>query len=242
MHIRIDLEEVIDKIADALSSKKPYSVMRIGDGEIDVINGKVLGFTLWCHPGNNHVRQESAPFLVEQTRKAVAESDVIGIFEGDYWTYDALKAGNCDIEGKPEFFAFGNLHLCTRKKFVDTVFRNSRVALVGLSMPQYNNLVKSKIPDAKTIVYGGNCMIYTKLEYDGIINFLRSNIDNYDVALVSLGVWAEAVVGEVKRLGKAGIDFGHAADHQLIGEYPLNLEYDNLDDYYKNSKCPQCLK
>jgi len=242
MHIRVDLEEVIDKVADAIINKKPYSVIRLGDGEIDVVNGKVLGFPLWCHPGNNHCRQSAAPFLVEQTRRAVKESDMIGIFEGDYWTYDALKAGDCDIEGKPEFYAFGNLHLCTRKKFVDSVFRNSRVALVGLSMPKYNELVKSKIPNAKTIVYGGDCMIYTKQEYDGIVNFLRINVDNYDVVLVSLGVWSESVVAEAKRLGAVAIDFGHAADHQLIGEYPLNLQYNDIEEYYKNSKCPQCLK
>ena len=42
--------------------------------------------------------------------------------------------------------------------------------------------------------------------------------------------------------GKVGVDYGHAADHQNIGEYMINTEYDNIDDYYKNNKCPQCLK
>lgn len=240
---RVNLEDVITGIITACNEKKPFSVVRIGDGEINVLKGKIVGMAVWVHPGNNHCVKASAEFLVERTRRAVRNADCLGIFSGDKWTYEAMKIGNCEPKDRPEFYAFGNLHLVTRKNFVDEILRKKKLVLIGDSMQRYyNEVLKQKLPDVQAIVYTGKNLIYNKEDYNNIVNFLKENKDNFDVALISMGVWAEALVDEVKEMGKVGIDFGHAADHQLVGEYEINLKYDSINDYYKNSKCPVALK
>ncbi len=240
---RVNLEDIITDIINACNEKKPFSMIRLGDGEIEVLKGTMIGQALWVHPANNHCQKNSAQFLVDRTRQAVKNADCLGIFAGDKWTYDAMKKAGCEANDRPEFYAFGNIHLVTRKNFVDEVLKKRRLALVGNSMERWDKeILKQKIPNAQSIVSLGKNLIYTKEDYDNIVRFLKDNKDKYDVALISMGVWAEALVDEVKKLGKVGIDFGHAADHQIIGEYEINLKYDSIDDYYKNSKCPIALK
>ena len=241
--MRISLEQAIDSVINVVENKVPFSLIRIGDGEIDVLSGKPCNYDLWVYPGNNHCRRDSTSFLVEKTRDATKSADILGIFEGDIWTYEILKKIGCSYEDKPEVYAFGNLHLVTRKNFVDEILRKRSLLLVGNSMKRWGNeILKLKIPESKFIVYEGTTLIYTKEDFNSVIDFIKENLDSFEIALISMGVWAGSIIAEIKKMGKIGIDFGHAPDHMLIGEYEINTQYESIDEYYSHSKCPTCLK
>ncbi len=237
---RINFEESIDMIIGFIKNNQAASVVRLGDGEIDAVNGKPAQFNLWNYPGQNKCENKSAKFLKESIKEAIVTADMTGIFLNDCWTFAAINGANIPIP-KNIFYAFSNLHWVSRKRFVDEILRKKKLLLIGSIMNQWSKILKEKVPEAQITVFGGNSLIQNEAQCTAITEYAQSN-KNYDVALVSMGVWAGPICSAIKKAGKIGIDYGHAASHQNIGEYSINNQWANIDDYYKANKCPMCMK
>jgi len=238
---RLNRDQMFERILKSVAENRPFSLIRMGDGENVVLSGEIFKFYEWSYPGENRCIQGSYEYLRSGMVEAVKNCDLAGIFLGDTWTYDALaKAGAIN----PEFqaYAFCNLFMAGFKPFVDNIMRNKKLLLIGSSMGEYNDLLKSKIPEARTIAIYKDMVIRSKVHCDELYQKIDACLGDFEVALVSMGVWALPICDYLKKKGKIAIDYGHAASHQLIGEYEINLQYDDMDDYFKNSKCPICWK
>ena len=226
---RIDLPELITRLVDIANANKPFYMLRLGDCTVRILRGDPLKMTdPFAHPGGNFCDKESAEYLVNGMREAIDNVDMCGIFKNDADIFMGIESSGVKIP-LVRFHAFNNLLFACDKRFVDAILRTKKLLIINNRAAQYKKILDETLPESNSIVFPGDAALKNKSDCEKVLEFVRTA--DYEVAIVSMGMWADKILHEVKKAGKIGIDYGHALDHHIIGQYPINAEYDNMADY-----------
>ena len=212
-------DQLVDIIYDKIKTKTPFSLIRIGDGELAVLSQELvlsqnwLKKNIWWY-GNKSYCGITMPDL--KTRDifihSIKQANMIGVYCDDEFTNRIFSA--IDYKPKQHCYAFANVQLCYIKKFVN-LLRENPPLLIGRLAQQFANLLKR---DLNINVSG----IYTDINgIDDIpktIEYMK-NI-KHDWSLVSAGVNADIISPIMAReYGKVCIDYGQGMDTLLDSKY-----------------------
>jgi hypothetical protein len=212
--------EVEKQLNQALSEKKGFSVIRLGDGEIlalahDILvsseeinaNRRLKGMGGFKVP--NHEKRELLA-------KNLQEADVVGLPEARYPVYQRMF----NQVAVKHAFPLHTMNLTTslinyqinqETTFFHNVLENKRVLLVGNRSADGKEFFKKK---------GYNSIVGTvKVPGFDSVEKVMEEVDGYeyDVAFVSAGVAANILCVEMAKRDKVAIDFGHLLDWYLSG-------------------------
>ncbi|MGG6314418.1 GT-D fold domain-containing glycosyltransferase [Paenibacillus macerans] len=230
--VYLESQDLLEQIAVNLRSKKPFSLVRIGDGENLVLSqdtvwpmSKLLE-ERWAVKANNGQKGLSLPNLT--LRNAVATSirkaSVVGI----------LPAGDDSIKA-PDYL---------KRPLTDQVF-----AYYGLKPPLLChagvNRELALMPEFWTLLTGRRILIITReakklkarleqdpyslnvvealsfngwKQYKSTLEWIKAHPNSFDVALISCGVNAVVLAVRIAELtGKVALDFGKATNIILRG-------------------------
>lgn len=235
MRNRLDLgiEEVLDRIGEALRQEQPFSLVRIGDGENLVMAQEKLWplervlEERWAVKANKGHKGLTLPNL--ELRDAVVDSvrraDVVGILRhGD----ETIKApGYLKRELTDQIFDFYGLapaftcDACLNRKLATSerfwvLLRGKRILLVTRE-------VGAVQPVLESTKYGMN--IVQTIAFDGYhqmeetLAWIGSAAGSFDVALFSCGVNAVVLAQRTAELtGAVALDFGKAINIIVYGK------------------------
>ncbi|TLM98356.1 hypothetical protein FDZ73_23615, partial [bacterium] len=122
----IPLPQIVDRISDALINDKPFSLVRIGDGENIVLAQETalslewIGINVgWSHStGYCGIKLPNLPYR-DRMAEAVKNADIVGVFAGDDLTQRAFSA--LQIQPKVICQAFENVRMPMHKPFVELI-------------------------------------------------------------------------------------------------------------------------
>ncbi len=209
---------IVNQIADALAGHKPYSMVRIGDGEnIVMAQEKVLSLEwISSHVGWSHSAGycgAALPNLELRDRmvKAVKQADMVGVFAGDDLTQRIFSA--YDIKPRSICYAFDNLYMPMYKPFVELIRRYPPL-LVGNPAERFAAYLHAKLG----IIVPGTVAINGYNELDTCIKQMAAI--PHEWSLVSAGCNALVIADTMAyEYGKVSIDFGHAPDNVMAPDY-----------------------
>lgn len=191
----------------AIKSKKGYYAVRVGDGENAVLDLKNLS------EGYCGIKSPN-PQARDDLIAAIKDANAVGVFACDTWTEELFDRHQ--ILPKAIFYAFDNLCWGDIKPFVQ-ILAHCKILLIGRPMPRFAELLKNEL----NTQVAGIKVINSYHEIQDIMDWAK-NID-FDMAVISAGANAVILASRIaKELGKVAVDFGHTADHILLGDRPLN--------------------
>lgn len=229
-------EVIVERVRDALVDKKPFYLVRIGDGENFVLSQdsvytmqQTLG-QLWVKIANEGRKGVRLPNIEIRDRmvEAIKEADIVGILPQNDKTIRAHPNhkrpltdkifDHFGLQPKAVCSAVVNREMIYYKPFWEMLTeQGSRVILVSrwaggmkqrLIRPPYNLNVPFTLPFERY-----EMMTET-------IEKIESRQDEFDIALVSCGVNAVVLAHEIaKRTGKVALDFGIGS--QIISSIKL---------------------
>ncbi|WP_413376335.1 GT-D fold domain-containing glycosyltransferase [Paenibacillus taichungensis] len=230
--IYLEMDGVLDQLEAAVRDKRPFSLVRVGDGENIVMSQETVWSTeqvlqeRWAIKANLGQKGLRLPNL--QLRDEVAASlqraDIVGV----------LPHGDSTIKA-PE-------HL--KRQLTDTVFAHFGIA-PALTCHACVNRELAQVPRFWNMLAGKRILLVTReieqlramlvqepyhlnitaaLPFDGwdqmqeTLQWIQTNQDTFDVALFSCGVNAVVLAERTAALaGKVAIDFGKANNIILKG-------------------------
>ncbi|MEK3883085.1 GT-D fold domain-containing glycosyltransferase [Paenibacillus sp. PL2-23] len=218
-------DEIISRLRNALVEKKPYCLVRIGDGENFVLSqDSVYSMEqtlkqLWvqeANKGRKGIRLPNLPFR-DQLVTAIREADIVGILAQND---NVIRAHpnhkraltnrifqHFALEPKAVCNAIVNRELVQYQPFWSMLAeQGARVVLVSrwaggtkqrLIKPPFNLTIPFTLP------FERNGMM------EDTLRVLEERKDEYDMVLASCGVNAVVLAHQVAvRMGKVGVDFG----------------------------------
>lgn len=225
-YVKGNLEDIL---RNAIENRSPYSIIRIGDGELwilsylstktyeDVrVNCPWSAYEDYCGISFKDF-DKAKPRMVEAIRNA----DIVGIFDGDEWTnqvFDALGVFPKNIS-----YAFCNLGMPMHKPFVKLI-KDYPPLLVGKS----SEIVAKLLYDKIDVYVPGFVSIKGYSEIDKCIETML-NIP-HQWSLVSAGANADIICYEMAKHGKVSFDFGHSWDNAFNPDFEKYYLETNLDD------------
>lgn len=230
---KLNGDQVLARIKEALDDRRPFSLVRIGDGENVIMAQKSVWSlkavlkTPWAKRANHPVRTRSARLghkekgvtlpnlklrnlMVQSVRKA----DIVGILP----VKDKIKAPKRVrrpltnkifryYKLKPRFIcdAFINREFASKQEFWE-VLRNKRVLLITEHAKKLKEVLQS---DPYKLEISGTFIFTHFKQISRTLKQVAAMKDKFDIALISCGVNAVVLAPEVARLtGKVAIDFG----------------------------------
>jgi hypothetical protein len=214
----VGVPTIVNQIADALVGHRPYSLVRIGDGEnIVMAQEKVLSLEWigtnvgWSHSTGYCGAALPNLELRDRMVKAVKQADMVGVFACDDLTQRIFSA--FDIKPRSIFYAFDNLYMPMYKPFVDLI-RKYPPLLVGNPAGRFAAYLHEKLG----ITVPGTVAINGYNELDTCIRQMAAIPHQW--SLVSAGVNALVIADTMaSEYGKVSIDFGHAPDNVMAPDY-----------------------
>ena len=216
------LKNYLDNIIEAVETQQPFSVIRIGDGELMVLQQGLI------HPIEYLVKNVPwasgygycgtiLPNIELRTRMidAIKYADLVGVFDGDPPMMDVFKVieERYGVTPKNIFYAFDNLFLPMNKDFVKLMVKYPPL-LVGNSAKRFAEYIKNELG----IVVPGTLECPDCRHIDATIEAMGKIEHRW--SLVSAGVCAKVICPEMaRRYGKVAFDFGHAPDNVMAPDY-----------------------
>ncbi|MFD0958295.1 GT-D fold domain-containing glycosyltransferase [Paenibacillus chungangensis] len=232
----LDKDEVIARIRAAIADKRPFALVRIGDGENFILSQDTV-YTmdqvlhqLWVKEANKGRKGVQLPNIDIRDRmvKAIKEADIVGVLAHGDRTIRAHPNHKRVLTNqifnhfklKPEILcnAIVNREFIHYSSFWAMLHEEgARLALVSrwaggmkqrLISPPYHLNVTCTLP-------------FERFEMmEETLAQLEERKDTYDVVLCSCGVNAVVLSHQIaKRIGKVAIDFGIGT--QIISSIPL---------------------
>ncbi|WP_419874297.1 GT-D fold domain-containing glycosyltransferase [Candidatus Pristimantibacillus sp. PTI5] len=226
-------EQVLARIKEALDHVRPFSLIRIGDGENVIMAQKsvwslraVLN-TPWARRANHPVRTRSARLghkekgvtlpnlkLRNQMVRSIRKADIVGILP----IKDKIKAPKRVrrpltnkifryYKLKPRFTcdAFINREFASKPEFWD-VLRGKRILIITEHAKKLKEVLQS---EPYNMAIAGTIIFRHYKQISRTLKKAEGMKDQFDIALISCGVNAVVMAPEVARLtGKVAIDFG----------------------------------
>lgn len=214
----IDSPEVlIGRVHECVTKKKPFALVRIGDGEnfilaqnsIHTVDELIRMYNVVAGDGYSGI---AIPNLTARDRlvDAVRKADVVGVLnqtdcycwypmtERIFKHYNLCPPDTC--------YAFINNQCVSMPLFYD-LFRHAAILLIGRPMARLKGILEERYKFTNII---GVLNLKSYRDLDMVINSLP--LLNFDLALISAGANAKIVAAAVKDCGRVAFDLGHAAD------------------------------
>lgn len=219
----MSLNEVLAQIKKALDERKPFSLVRVGDGENIVLAQdtamkleEVLQLS-WAVAANNGEKGVTLPNLKlrDELAEAINKADIVGI---PYWEKDPIIASDklkrplteavfsmLKIKPKKVCHTFVNRVFAQKKEFW-AVLKGKRIMLVGNWADPVKDILKAA-PYSLNIAYTSKLSHYDQI--DTVLKHVIRKKDKIDIVLISCGVNAAILAPRVaKETGKVALDFG----------------------------------
>lgn len=219
----LKVNQVMAIIKEAIDHKKPFSLVRVGDGE-NLILAQDTVMTIpkvlkkgWAKAANEGKKGVTLPNLQlrDEMVAAIKKADLVGI---PFWANDPIIADQIvkrplteavfkhfKIHPKKICHTFVNRVLTQKKEFW-RLLKGKRILLIGSWADQVKPILK-KAPYELNIP-----VTYPFLNYDQMKETLTKVIeikDQFDIALVSCGVNAVVLAQQIAELtDKVSLDFG----------------------------------
>lgn len=233
----ITIEQLIDRVVEALQNSKPFGLTRWADSSNWIMNhGREQVPALQYREGymtRHHFPEYRACFL-----HGVAVADVLGVFCNDGWTTDVMDklCPELDISGKPLVYAWANRQVNARRKWADEVLRKPwRVALVGNEMPAYRPWLEEHFPELEIV------QCDTAQDWPDVFAAMgRFEETRPQLALLSAGWYTSALVGAARGAGAVAFSYGHVVGDHMAGAWLPNTDFPATDEgtaaYIERSK------
>ncbi|MDQ8735766.1 GT-D fold domain-containing glycosyltransferase [Paenibacillus sp. LHD-38] len=230
---KLNSDQVLARIKEALDHQRPFSLIRIGDGENVIMAQKSVWSlrevlrTPWARRANHPVRTRSARLghkekgvtlpnlkLRNQMVRSIRKADIVGILP----IKDKIKAPKRVrrpltnkifryYKLRPRFTcdAFINREFASKPEFWE-VLRGKRILIITEHAKKLKEVLQS---DPYRMVITGAIIFTHFKQMSKTLNKVEGMKDQFDIALISCGVNAVVMAPEVARLtGKVAIDFG----------------------------------
>lgn len=217
-------DEMAGRIIHALDTRSPFSLVRIGDGELlTLAQGSVLSV---------EQVKEQGPFLGyagidvpdfearDRVKEAISQASVVGIPKLRVRNFQPLalavfKAHGIDFGALTLTDSLINYYLY-HAGHISRIVRGRRVLIAG----------KLAEPLADYMSQNGVNVVATVSPVEGVKDVPRVMAEiasrDFDLALVAAGVAAVLISTRIaSELGKVAIDFGHLANSMIKGEAPF---------------------
>ncbi|MGE5543878.1 MAG: GT-D fold domain-containing glycosyltransferase [Bacillota bacterium] len=212
-------EVMVEHIGYSLFSGRPFSLIRLGDGELMVLAQEFVYSLDWIEKnvpwrGSNTYCGVKLPNLELRDRmiESITKADMVGVFADDDFTCQVFRA--LGIQPRSICYAFENVYLPMFKPFVDLIRRYPPL-LVGRPAEQFARFLYEKLG----VVVPGTVSIDGYEEIDSCIEAMARI--GHEWSLVSAGCNATVICTTMaEQWGKVAIDFGHAPDNAMSPDYP----------------------
>lgn len=230
----------INEIRDAFNNKNTYSWIRIGDGELAILQQEYVYTVAYLKnnvawSGGTGYCGSMIPNLELRDRiiAGINSADLVGVFKGDPVNETVFE--KIGLKPKSICYAFDNIALPMNPDFVQILI-DARLFIVGKNAQSYANSFK-EILDKDVVGIAG---INDYSEIDKCMNEMCQY--DYDIALVSAGANAKAICPEMaKRKNAIFLDMGHAWDNAfhpkgMYDEYWLIPKWKENKLFYINQQ------
>ncbi|SFK71785.1 hypothetical protein SAMN03159341_101242 [Paenibacillus sp. 1_12] len=208
-------EQITNRLRNALDTKTPFSLVRIGDGEVlTMAQETVLSI--------DQVRKEGkflsyagvdVPDLAarDQLVSSLKQATVVGIPKLRNFTYQpmafqALRAHGIDYHSLSLTHSLVNYYIFKEGRLAG-LLRGSRVLLVG----NMAETLSAVLTEHGITVSGIVTPVHGVRDIPRVMGEVSRH--NFDLALISAGVSAVTIAQRIAtEMGKVAIDFGHLAD------------------------------
>jgi hypothetical protein len=225
---------VVNKIIGAVKNKQGFSLIRTNDGEKEVLYREIFKYKdIWKYPYKGmcdvsyiFIEEKCYEQVFNELKKSILNADFVG-YSNNYIMIDSYIKAGLKYPMDNGCYVWINHHLPARKRFIEKVICNNKIALIGNMLGTYNEIKKIN----NNCEWFKDVMVVKNYDDLAVIEKYLQSID-YDIILVSLGVWAKILCNNVKNLGKIAIDWGSTTDFHWEEKYLFNTKYNNLSDYY----------
>ncbi|MEF3307227.1 GT-D fold domain-containing protein [Paenibacillus sp. GYB003] len=217
-------EELGDRIVRALDTRSPFSLVRVGDGELlTLAQGVVLSVEQVKEQGYflGYAGIEVPDFEArDQLRDAIRQATVVGIPKLRVRNYQplavaAFKAHGIDLGSLTLTDSLINYYLHQAGR-MSKIVSGRRVLIVGtLAEPLADFMRRNGVN-----VVGAISPVEGVKDVPRVMAEIASR--DFDLALVAAGIAAVLISQRIaSELGKVAIDFGHLANSMVNGEAPF---------------------
>jgi len=228
------LDHILNDIETSIQDKKPFSIARLGDGDIKLLfsvqNG---GVNSW------KFRQQGIPFnqanwIYNLYRISCNNANYVSsfdmYFDGSIWQRPMSKGMRKKISNWKEIYAkagITNMNYCSPEVgflfFLDepknllTIMKNKKICLITCFRSVEKKLIDQGFNVSSIIVPGRNQNHFRM--YKSTIKAIRKQATKYDVFLVGAGSLGRGYSNCVKLHGGVAVDIGQVFD--AWAGYPL---------------------
>lgn len=240
----LTVDQALSKVTDAIVKRKPFSLVRVGDGE-NLILAQNSVMTIdnvlkekWVRHANRGLKGISLPNIVfrDQMVAALKAATMVGIpFHNNdpILTEDRLKRELTDkvfqhfkIKPKTLCHTFVN-RVFTQKQTFWEALKGKKIMLIGQWSEQSAQLLRKqpyKLNINLILPFSHNNEMHQTLET------IRLNENQFDIALISCGVNAVVLAPEIVEMtGKIAIDFGKSLMFMVKKKAGLNYSSDRAN-------------
>lgn len=234
----LKVDQVLNLLSEAIEKKSPFSLVRIGDGENQILaQDTVMSIDEvlnrgWAKAANEGKKGVTLPNLKlrDEMAESIKKADVVGI---PFWNNDPILADQVvkrplteavfkhfNIQPDKICHTFVN-RVFTQKKEFWNLLKGLRILLIGSWSEQVKPILEGE-PYGVSITAACQFTDYSQME-ETIKKVIQIK-DQFDIALVSCGVNAVVLSQKIAEVtGKVALDFGKSL--MFIVQKKAGLKY-----------------
>ncbi len=213
-----DARELLYLVKEHLDQRRPFSLVRIGDGENFILAQESIHpvqdlIAMYNVVASDRYSGIAIPNLEARDRllQAVRRATVLGLLhQTDCYCWYPLTEkilSHYRITPRLTCYAFIN-HYCANTPLFYELFRHTRILLIGRPMARLREVLERRYQ------FTGIMGVLDLRNYHDLDRVLAQLPRfNFELALISAGANAKMVAVAAMDLGRVGFDFGHAADN-----------------------------
>lgn len=253
------LDDILREIQESIVKKKPFSLIRFGDGGIKLIHSVLysdkeqLDIILLKEGIPKHVVNEVLEQWTTFANSANFIDSPVVYFSDKFWPRYKAKFKQMSskttrlLKSWKELYSeigFKNTRYCNpevnflmvlrrgRKQNLLSIMEGRKVGLIT-TFPEVCDKLREAGYDVDAIQIVGQYEEHYRNSYDFVIRQLKEISREYDLWLVAAGELGRVYSGLIKDLGGIAIDIGFLVEYWAFGEIPIRLEY-FVEPYLKN--------
>lgn len=226
----VNYDLVRDKILSAKRERRPFSLIRLGNGE-----GRVLGFPdfttpLWLSRSfrnwfGTRAAESEINVIRSQLMSAITESDIIGVrmppYSDNHWKLGALSVSLFNLQSKEAVFCNHDFHLASLKSgfFEELIAGERAISVISCHPLQQQLSTHFGVSDVALYQIPGQAKFFFENDapahYPDVFNKVRESLTvrfSGEIFLVGAGPLGKIYCQWIKRAGGIALDVGSALD------------------------------